>query len=103
MSQIVKDDRGYFKCRDCGDWFDPEKKRTITKAGYIDQCVDCSVASDDDKFRYVGLTGRSPKGGDIFVVRTNTEAMRMSLKRANACGFTANLTVGNVIRESSGN
>lgn len=103
MSQVYRDAEGRVRCRDCGLWFDPQKKKTFVKAGYINQCVNCTINSGDAKDKYCGVHGRSNKGGDIFVVRNNPEEMRRSLKRANAVGFNANLPVGNIIQASSGN
>jgi hypothetical protein len=92
---MIQDEAGRYRCRTCEKWFDPKSKRGIACGGFIDQCPRCSAESGDACWKYLGVHGRTNKGGDIHVIRTNLNQMRAHLRRANAVGFNANLPVGN--------
>ena len=87
-------------CRDCGKEFDPEHKKTICKAGYINQCAQCSVKSNDGNIKYVGRPGATLKGANIEIFRENLGFVKQVIKGENARGFTANLQFSSPITQS---
>ena len=87
-------------CRDCGLEFDTEHKKTITRAGYIDECAKCSVKSKDNNIKYVGRPGATLKGANIEIFRENLSWVKAVIKGENSRGFTANLKFGSIVTAS---
>jgi hypothetical protein len=87
-------------CRDCEREFDTEHKKTITRAGYINQCAECSVKSGDIGVKYLGRPGATLKGANIEIFRENLNWVRGVIKGENARGFTANISLGSPVNQS---
>jgi len=86
-------------CRDCGKEFDPEHKKTICKAGYINQCAKCSVKSKDVDIKYLGKQGLSNKDASIEIFRENLGFVKQVIRGENARGFTANISLGSPVSQ----
>jgi hypothetical protein len=84
-------------CRDCGHEFDTQAKKTLTRAGFIDQCAKCSVKSGDNDLKYLGRPGATLKGANIEIFRENLATIKQVIKGENARGFTANLSLGSPV------
>ena len=87
-------------CRDCGKEFDLEAKRTMVKAGFVDQCAQCSVRSKDNNIRYLGKPGLTNKDSSIEIFRENLSWVKAVIKGENSRGFTANLNFGSIVTAS---
>lgn len=88
------------KCRSCGKEFDPDAKRKLIKAGYRDQCAECSAVSGDHQRKFLGRPGATAKGANITIFRTSLDFVRHVLRLENKRGRTANLDFKSVVRES---
>jgi len=87
-------------CRDCGREFSLAAKRTICKAGYVDECAKCSVRSRDADIKYLGKPGATLKGANIEIFRENLPWVKAVIKGENARGFTANISLGSPVNQS---
>lgn len=88
-------------CRDCGKEFDPVAKRTICKAGFVNQCAHCSRKTGDADTKYLGKQGLTNKDGSITIFRENLAWVKGVIKGENARGFTANLSLGSPVNQSA--
>jgi hypothetical protein len=88
-------------CRDCGREFDTENKKTICKAGYINQCAVCSLKSGDNQNKYLGKPGATLKGANIEIFRENLGFVRQVIKGENMRGPTANLNFSSPVNQSA--
>ena len=88
-------------CRNCGIEFDPEKKRRIIKAGYINQCASCSASTGDINQKYLGRPGATNKSADITIFRTNLATVRGTLRRESAIGRNANIDLSSAVNASA--
>jgi hypothetical protein len=87
-------------CRTCGDDFDTEHKKTLTRSGFIDECAKCSVRSKDASVKYLGKQGATHKGANIEIFRENLAWVKNVIKGENARGFTANISLGSPVNQS---
>ena len=87
-------------CRTCGKEFDLDAKRKIIRAGFRDQCAECSAASGDHATKYLGRPGATNKGANITIFRTGLAFVRHVLRIENRRGRTANLDFSSVVKAS---
>ena len=80
------------KCRTCGKRFNPKEKKV--KAGYINQCRDCSIASGDLNRKYLGRSGAVHKGANIEIFRKDLKRVKAWLNREKGAGMSPNLGIG---------
>lgn len=89
------------RCRDCGKKFDPAKKRLIIKAGYVNQCAQCSARTGDVNQKYLGRPGSLNKSASINIFRTDLATVRNTLRRESAIGRNANIDLSSAVNASA--
>jgi len=89
------------RCRSCNKLFDPEQKRRLIKAGYINQCATCSARTGDINQKFLGRPGSSNKSASINIFRTNLGAVRKILGRESSIGRNANIDLSSAVNASA--